>query len=421
MASLRMKSWPQLLSSGLRAATLALRFGLMFYLARNLPVAAVGLFGLYWAGLQLGSSLLTLDVYAHTSRLLLKPEADRAKIMSLHFGFILLAAVLLSPLAGLVFYQSSSAITLLLLALFVVHMPLEIVSTEVGRLLVPLRLPLASNVIMFVRSGLWVIPLVLVMELRLIEVGVDTVIWFWLAGSILGAVVSLAALRRALGKAVMPSVKLDWIWTALAGSGTFLLATLLFRTILGADRFLVERVLGLEAVGVYSLFASVCLGVLALIESGVSAWHYPKLVAQIQAGDGAAARATLRLFVRQNLAATLALMTLIALVFGAAVWLFLAPVYFQNMATFIALVAGVSLYCLSMPFHYVVYGFQRDRLLIAIYGGALCVGVLWASLFMRQFGITGAGIMLALALGTIALGRVLVATRLMRSMSAPAA
>lgn len=406
----------QLLSSAMRAATLGLRFGLMFYLARSLPLAAVGLFGLYWAGLQLASSLITLDVYAHTARLFLKPGAESREITALHMGFVLMAIVILSPVAAIGFYASSSAITAPLLLLFVLHLPLEVITTDVGRLLLPLKQPLFSNIILFVRSALWVVPLVAVIEFDLFPVDVTTVVWFWLGGSVLALLMSFVAVQRALGMIVKPQLNLNWAKGALFGSGTFLAATLLFRSILGADRFVVERILGIEAVGVYALFASVCLGVLGLIESGVSAWHYPELVKCIQSRDGVSARKTLSLFVHQNTIAAIGLMILIAVGFTLATKILLAPVYYQNIEAFFAVVVGVLVYCVSMPFHYVVYGFHRDRILVGIYGVALAILVLWAIFFMKYFGILGAGLMLAIALTAIAMGRFVAGMLLMRTL-----
>ena len=70
----------------------------------------MGLFGLYWAGLQLATSLIALDVYAHSSRLLLKPEAKKYQIMAVHLGFLRIAIIFLAPVSTLLFYISSSSI-----------------------------------------------------------------------------------------------------------------------------------------------------------------------------------------------------------------------------------------------------------------------------------------------------------------------
>lgn len=406
----------QLFASGLRAATLALRFGLMFMLARKLTPSDVGLFGLYWAGLQMAASLLTLDIYSYTSKQILSPLTDRPSVIGRHIGAIFVFALVLAPISAILFFNSSSSITRVISGIFLFHLVFEVFSTDIGRLLIPLGRPLFSNLVLFVRSALWVFPLVVWMEFDVNSIGVLGVIIFWLAGSFIGVVLSIFYARAAIDAPIVPKINFEWIRGALIGSGFFLVGTLLFRAVLGLDRFVVESVLGLESVGVYGLYASVCLGVLGLLESGVSAWRYPELVRNIQRSDGSAARVSLAVFVRQNSLASLFLISVVALFFPLVIRLYLGSIYFDDIAAFFAIVIGVFIYCLSMPFHYVIYGFQKDFWFIVIYGFAFVVLAFWALYFMKPLGVLGGGIMLALALSAIALGRFVIARILMRKL-----
>jgi O-antigen/teichoic acid export membrane protein len=405
-----------LIASCLRATTLGLRFGLMFFLARKLSLPEMGLFGLYWAGLQLATSLIALDVYAHSSRLLLKPEAKKYQIMAVHLGFLRIAIIFLAPVSTLLFYISSSSINGFLALFFLLHLPLEVISTDIGRLLVPLEKPLMADKILFVRSALWVIPLVAVLEFTNINLGLFQILGFWIFGSILAVALALGGLRSTLGQNVVSQVDATWIRAALLGGGAFLLATILFRGILGVDRFLIEHFLGVGVVGIYSLYASVCLGVLGLIESSVSAWHYPRLIKFIQAGNAELTRDALRSFVKKNSLTAASLIFFVVAAFSIVSKKYLGAIYYENISAFYIIAAGVLIYCLSMPFHYVVYGFRRDSFLVVNYMLGFLVLVFWAIFFMGPLGVKGAAIMLALALISIGVGRYLQASLLLKKL-----
>lgn len=406
----------QVLAASLRGSTLILRFCLMFFLARNLSPEEVGIFGLYWAGLLLASSIIPLDVYAYTTRKLLSSTLFYQKsILSLHLGFILTVIFILSPLAAFLFYNSSVLISSSLLILFLLHLPLMALSQDVSRLLVPLKKPFMSNLLIFIRDASWVLPVLFFFEMEALEKNVISVIYLWLAGSLIAVLFSTYIVFDIYKKAIFPVFSISWIFKALSASGIFFAATILFRLVLGLDKFVVEHYMGIEIVAVYTLFSSVCLGVLGMIETGVSAWCYPQLVKNIQKRDLDQAKSSLFVFVYQNTVATIILMILIVLFFSFAVFYFLPVLYSRNYETFLIISLGVFLYCLSMPYHYVIYGFKKDVFLVIIYAVALCVLFVWSMFFMKYFGTMGAGMMLALSLAAIAIGRFIAASILMKT------
>lgn len=407
---------PQALAGGLRASTLVLRFALMFFLARTVSLETLGLFGLYWAALQLASTLLPMDVYAQTSRWLLEGKVDAGSLIARHLGFLFLAIFTLGPVATFVFSLSSESIEFILIMFFLLHLPVETIASEIGRLLVPLHKPLAANVILFVRSALWVMPLVFCLEIEIVSPKLLNILSFWLVGSLFSLIISYCVLYKFSSASLIPRLNIPWCVSAIQKSGIFLLSTFAFRSVLGVDRFIVENKFDLEVLGIYALFASVSLGVLGLIESGVSAWHFPRLVAAIQKHESAAVFVILKGFVKQNSVASFCLMLIILVAFPIAVYFFLDDIYWRNLDVFVIIVIGVLMYCLSMPFHYVIYGFSSDWMLLLIYSSAFIVMVIWAGFFMVNLGVFGAGAMLSLALTVIALLRVLVAFFLLRRL-----
>jgi|GEM_PF-4131250 len=405
-------SYP-LLAGGLRASTLALRFVLMFFLAKFAPLEVVGLFGLYWAGLQLATTLLPLDVYAQSSRLILNKDMMRHEIISKHLGFVIIAIFFLGPLSAIAFALSSKNVSIFLAFFFFAHLVFEIISSESGRLLVPLGKPLAANFVLFIRSAIWVLPLIISLALGFILPKLENVIIFWLVGSVVSSIFSIGFLFKGFGGAIVPRIDLSWCYNIVCLSAFFLLSTLVFRSMLGADRFIVEHAFGVEAVAIYAFFASVSLGVLGLIESGVSAWHFPRLVKSIQDRNYALIKYELKVFVVKNTIASFFLMLLITLFFVFVTNRFLDDIYAENISMFYIISLSVFSYCISMPFHYVIYGFDKDYFLFGIYLISLLLMLIWAYFFMSGFGLMGAGMMLAVALGMIALLRFVVSVFLL--------
>ena len=406
---------PQAVAAGLRASTLLFRFALMFFLARSVSLETLGVFGLYWAGLQLACTLLTLDVYAHTTRLLLNGSNNRVVLLSLHFGFVVLAFLSIGPMVAILFYFNIQNVTFFIVVFFVIHLAFEVLASEVGRLLVPLGKPLASNLVLFLRTAVWVAPLVVGLEAGLLQPTIVTILLFWLAGSVLAVVLAFFVLFSVSGR-FYPLFSLKWCQDALMSAWLFLMATLVFRGVLGLDRFLVESFLGIEVVGIYALYASVSLGVLGLIESGVSAWRFPDLLAAIQEKNVPRAFSCLRVFVKQNLIASAGLMSSVAILFPVAIWFFLDEVYRQHISAFFILVLGVFFYCASMPFHYVIYSFREDRFLLIIYSISLVIMFGLANFFLADSGVLGATSMLAASLSFIAFLRVIGGVLLMRRL-----
>jgi O-antigen/teichoic acid export membrane protein len=187
---------------------------------------------------------------------------------------------------------------------------------------------------------------------------------------------------------------------------------------LGMDRFLVNGILGIEVVGVYTVQASACLGALALVESGISAWWYPRLVNEIQAGDIARASRTFKAFLRSSVGSAMLLMGAIIVVFQVAAPILINPVYSADLTGFYAMAIGVFLYAASMPYHYVLYGGGQDRKILRIYVVAAIAMAIWAVSMMKGMGVAGAGLMLGIALATIAVGRIFTADIGAASMAA---
>lgn len=392
-------------SSALRGSILFLRFILTFYIAKYTSPEEVGLFALYWGGLILASSLMGLDVYTHTTRLILTPKVNKPKVLATHIGFLLISCIIFTPIFTLLFYNSSLEIPFFLVIIFVFHLPFEYFSQEVSRLLIPLKRPTVSIVLLFVRSALWIPIVIIGLIYKWNFDPLELIVISWLTSSILSSILSYCYLNIMTKNIILPLINISWIKASIVSSGIFFIGTILFRAILGGDRFFVGYYLGVNILGVYSIYASVSLGVLALLESGVSAWRYPTLVTAIQSKDIIGAKIKLWSFWKDNFISSFILMLSVVFVFRMLAETYLDKVYFQGIIAFYIISFGVFVYSISMPFHYFIYGLGKDHAYIYIYALSFFSMLVWVFGYMSSFGLIGASIMLTLALVTIALLR----------------
>ena len=191
----------------------------------------------------------------------------------------------------------------------------------------------------------------------------------------------------------------------------------MYRSTLGLDRFLVETVLDLKSVGIYTIHASIGLGILALTEVSVSAWRYPSLVTSLQANNYQAAKKQLLKFIIESIGSTIIIGLTVMLIAPQLLAFFTSnKEYMHNINCFYWIVLGVIFYSLSMPMHYIIYGLKYDKLLALIYAIALVVILVMAKPLMLSLGVAGAGLTLGTALFTLALLRFLIGSILFMRM-----
>lgn len=410
-----MDRWKVWLALALRVSTLVGRFGLVMALAAISNSALVGAFGLYSSALILAYSLMGMDVYATTSRQLLSPEPGNIPPLQAHAGYLAVSFLVLAPVAILCAGLSGAVDGVALFLVFALHLGVEYFCQEFGRLLIVIGFPLGSTVILFLRSALWVPLVVIAVWLKPGEDSLLLVVGAWLAGSTVAAIAAWWMIHSRARRSLRPLFDPAWIKSAIRSSLVFFTATLLFRALMNGDKFVVASILPIGAVGVYTVYASVAMGLSALAEAGISAWLYPPLVSAIQSREWRSVADQLRHFRSQMAIGAVAGALSMALALPVAFRLAGKPEYLRDIDAYYLVLAGTAAYCASMPYHYVIYGFKADRWFLYVYLGAFACMLLIGALAIPAYGVTGAGLMLCGALAFIAAGRVFAARRLMRN------
>lgn len=153
----------RLLNVVLRGLTLLSKFLLIIVLARYLHPSALGMYGLLVVTIAYSMYPLGLKFYTFRSRELVRADInDRAQKLENRVSMHAVLYVFVMPLLLLIFHFGF--IPWRLASLFLILVLLEYLNQEAMRLLI-LQYQLVSSVALFLRQGLWVLVLALLMYL----------------------------------------------------------------------------------------------------------------------------------------------------------------------------------------------------------------------------------------------------------------
>lgn len=383
----------QLFNAGLRLVSLGSKLLLTLYMGKFLGLTEMGTYGLVAAYVAIAIALLGMRIDYVVNREivdigplpLVARLRDQIVLYCLNYVvFVLLAgsAVLLWP--GLVEPRVA--------ALAIVLAIVESLGAVTAGNFVSLKRPVTSTLLFFVRSALWVFPVMLLGWLYPVWRTADFVFAFWLSGAVLSLLVT-AWLWRHLPWREAAGIPVDWSWigrsvrlclpiwigaVAAAGAGNL-------------DRFVVEVELGRDFVGIISFYGSFAVALSALIQNGVVAFSYPRLVAFYRESQPEAFRAeAMRMTVQCTASVVVMALFIGMLVPYLGVW-FGRPEFYDNAAVLWLILLGSCIKLSAEGLYYILYARHQDR---AVWTGnlaVLAVSMLANILAVKQWGLMGVG------------------------------
>ena len=265
---------------GLRLSTLAAKFGLTFYMARYLDLADMGTYGLIFGAIMIFSVALGFRLDYSVSRDIVGVSPDRALCMmrdqALFYAlnYLLLTAVILL----LILFPPEGWSPRILNYLLILAIADGFATISYANMN-SLERPLLANFILFIRAGIWILP---VTALGILVPGtrtLDSVMWFWIGGTILSLIITLWCWRTLPWRLAL-TTPVDWYWLG-AGVRKGLPIWLGSIGLFGGfylDRFVVGHYLGLDYAGVATFYLSFAASLVTLIQSGVLSFTYPRLI-----------------------------------------------------------------------------------------------------------------------------------------------
>lgn len=377
-------------------ATLLAKFALVLALAKFLPPADVGLYGLLFATVVFFLMALGFDFYTYAHRELIVTDQGQwaALIRNQAVVYIFSYAVVL-PVGLLIF--ATGFLPWALAIWFFPILALEHIAQEFNRLLVAMSRQGWASVVLFVRHGLWSFILVVWMYLSPAARNLDWVLLAWTVGLILACILGLSRLWQLDRASLHGSVDWAWIRRGLKIAAPFLVATLCLRALFTVDRYWMEAIAGLEVLAAYVLFFGMAIAIFSVVDASVVSFLYPHLVRAAGQGDVAGYSTLMRSLAWQVILTTtfFSLLALL-LVHPLMQWLD-RPIYSEHISFFYWLLAATGLFCISMIPHVGLYARRHDYSIVTAHILSLVVFGIATGSLMPTLGPTAipAGLVVA--------------------------
>ncbi|VIO76719.1 hypothetical protein CI1B_66130 [Bradyrhizobium ivorense] len=374
----------------LRVLTLGSRFLLSLLLARMLSPAEMGEYGLLTAALAFALLAVGLEFYSYTYREMVPASPEgRTRIIANQFtlGALALFAVGL-VLGGLVVAGSFPA---RLAPWFLIILITEHASLEATRILIITSRPVRAYVGVFLRGGIWVYVIAALMFAAPSTRTLETVLVWWALGGIAAIGFSALALSDLPWRSLR-GYRPDWeaIRTGLRTARPFMLTAGGALVISYVDRFVIDQFVGRDALGIYTFYSTILIGLWSLGGS-LSHQFLPKVIAGYNKG-GEAYRAALRPFFWTMLALASGTTVLCGVAMGPMLAMLGLSAYASGLSVFYAMLPGIFLRMMSDVPSYAVYAARSDRSLLACNLGSAVVSTVLNLVLVPRLGILGAAL-----------------------------
>jgi O-antigen/teichoic acid export membrane protein len=374
----------------LRAGGMLGRFMLVLFLARILPEADVGTYGLIAAGVAYVLYLLGCDFYSFAGREMARVDRgvwptmlrDQLALYAISYAIVfpLIGLVFLGDLLPLEYCFAFYAITLL-----------EHLSQESFRVLVVMGRPVAAGLILFVRTGGWCYVLIFLHATGVSRMSLESVFWAWAAANGASLACGVWLLRNLAWGA--RSRHIDWIWIrhGLGVALKLLLGSLALRGLFIMDRILIDFFSGRELLGVYAVYFSVTNSVMSFVDATVFSFRYPRLITLYKKGERAEFTRELEELKLNTIGISVSLGAVAGVMMFPVLYWIGKPLFWSELpAFFVLLAAGVG-FCITHVPHYSLYAMGKDSAIVWSHVWGLLAFCLLGLLF-RASGIMGVAI-----------------------------
>ncbi len=352
----------RMINLAMRGATLVSKLLLTLFLAKFFSLSDLGSYGLILVTVTYCNEIVGGQFYSYTSRLLIKTEEGHSWIIQQQLIFHLLMYLLLIPVASYLIFSG-----IIPFELFVLIFPImlaEHISQEQQRWLIALSKPLQATLLLFLRSGIWPIVLIIlcliVPEFRTLKV----LFYTWLAGSAISCFLGVYFIQRDIEVKRIKAIDFQWIKKGVLSSLPFLYSTLIAQGVYTVDRYLVDRIGGSEILGVYTLFFSVVSALIPFSDACIFHFNYPQ---QVKSWQEKKYTAFFSLAKKMYLHIFLLVLVFIPVcylfIYGYVTWL-KKDIFLENMYLLPTLLAAASLQVIGLVSHYQLYSVGADRSII---------------------------------------------------------
>lgn len=362
----------------LRGMTLAGRFLLIFFLARYLEPADLGIYGLFTATIGYGLYFLGFDFYVFTVREILgRGRHEWGGLLKNQGVLSFILYVIFIPLFTLVFINK--LLPWSIAGWFFTLIVLEHINQEIGRFLNAVSEPLTASLVLFLRLGVWPVAITILMYFEPVTRSLNYVFLAWAVSGSLALILGFYRITRLGISGWQKQIDWSWIGKGLNVALPLLMATLAIRGVFALDRYWFEALAGIEALATYVFFIGVSSVLVSFLDAGVFAFIYPVLIGAYNKKDSVLFRDNLRRLLMQTLILGFVVIFVSLILIDPVLRWLNRPLYIQHKDIFFWLLLANFLYALGMVPHYALYaqGFDRPIIYSHVASFIVFVGATW--------------------------------------------
>lgn len=394
---------PSVLTAGVamvfRGATLVSRLLLSILLARMLSTSDMGEYGLVTAILAFGLFVLGLEFYSYTLRELV-PASPAKRVQIIADQIVLASALFVVIFIGAVVAGLVGLLPKKILFLFLLVLMTENASLEATRILIITSRVVQAYIAGFLRGGIWVYALGILMYSEPSTRSLEMVMIWWTGGGLLAVVYSaLCLLDLPWQNLRRYRPDFDWILVGLRKARPFMLTAASALMLSYIDRFFVSGFAGRDELGIYTFYSTILIGLLSLGTS-ISHQFLPRIISGHTAGAGPYRRIVKLCFVSMLVAAG-GLVLVMGVMMGPFLRLLGLRDYADYIGVFYLMLPGAFLRMLADTPSYALYAAHSDRALLLCNVTAAAVSIVSNAILVPIFGISGAASSGALASATL--------------------
>lgn len=376
----------------LRGLTLGSKFLLSIYLVKFLSLEANGEYGIFVATVSLLTYILGMDFYSFNNREILQNNiadaGNKIKNQFILFFYIYLIVLPLLYFLGLFNFIGDEY-----LLLFYVILIFDHISTELYRLLVVFSKPIQANINLFLRTGIWILVLISAWHYNLNDLkNLESVFYFWMIGSVISVIYSIISLSTLKIKVPWKEkTNNKWILKGLKIALPFFIATLSYKVIQFADRYMVEYYLGTKQTGVYFFFSNISMLIETFVQTTVVMIYSPQLITAFNKDK------TSRVTVFNKFSKEIIIYSLVAV---AGVCMIIYPLLYivektdlyHSIGVFFVMISTRLIFNISLIYHFKLYVAKKDKVIMTSTVIALIFNIVLNIILIPSYGLIGGSI-----------------------------
>jgi len=393
------KSYAGFMNFGLRGLISLSKFLLTLVLASEFDLSVVGEYSVLFNAILIVTFLIGFDVYQYTSRTIINAESDRQESLIEHFSYVFNAYILIAPMFFLFFITGMIKQEFLLQLYFLLFV--ELLSNEVYRLLIALKHSVFANILLFIRSSLWVYLFIAVVYVKGVNGSpIGNLIDLWLISALVSVAVPVMYFNMPV------SIVRNWrklkifdfrlVFNKWRLSYKLFLSSFLLLLINTVDKFVVELMDNKENLGLYVLFFSLGSMIYTFVGAGVISVRYPDLVRKYNLDKLEFMKYRKKFMNELLIVSVLMAFISIGLFFGYTSYqsedVEKYTFVMSNINVYLIMLLSFFVYTVHMGYHYELFAAKNDRSIFAANGFMFLVYILLLLPLTYYYSIMGAAV-----------------------------